>query len=95
LEGHFSLFLGDVAVEDLGLLFEVGLEEDLVSLLFGLAEDDRPTVAAAVEVDDVGYDGVAVVVGTVEGEVLDSFRGSDFGVFDEINEFAVGSKIGS
>lgn len=48
LESDLPLFLGDVSVEDLGLLFEVGLEEDFVGFLFGLAEDDGSSVSSTI-----------------------------------------------
>lgn len=69
-EGDFALLLGDVAVEDLGLLLEVGFEDDFVGLLFGLAEDDGSAVPPAVDVDDVGDDRVPGEVGAVDAQVL-------------------------
>lgn len=76
LESDLPLFLRDVTVEDLGLLFEVGFEKDFVGFLFGLAEDNSSAVSSSVEVDDVSNDRVSVVVGAVKGKMLDSFGGS-------------------
>lgn len=56
LEGNLSLLLGDVTMEHLGFLLEIGLEEDLIGFLLGLAEDDGAAMPASVEVDDIGYD---------------------------------------
>jgi hypothetical protein len=36
-----------------------------------------------------------MIIRAVEGEVFDSFRAADFGVFDEIDELAIGRQIGS
>ena len=77
-------------MKHLGLLLEVGLQEDLIGLLLGFGEDDRPAVSSSIEVDNVGNDGVAVVVGTVESEVLDGLGGPDFGILDEVDELSVG-----
>jgi len=78
LEGDLSLFLGDVAVQHLRLLLEIGLEKDLIGFLLCLAEDDGAAVATSVKVDDIGDHGVSLEVGAVEGEVFDGFRGADF-----------------
>lgn len=76
LESDLPLFLWDVAVKDLGLLFEVGLEQDFVGFFFGLAEDDGSSVSSSVKVDNVGDDGVSVVVWAVEGHMFNGFGGS-------------------
>jgi hypothetical protein len=74
----------------LRLLLEVRLQEDLVGFFLGFSENDCSTVASTVEVDDVSDDGVSMIVGAVEGEVLDSLGGPDFGIFDEVDELSVG-----
>lgn len=53
---YLSLLLGDVPVKGLGFLVEVGLEQDLVDLFFGFAEDDGSAMSAAVKVDEVSDD---------------------------------------
>lgn len=73
LESDLPLLLGDVSMEDLGFLFQVSLQEDLVGFLFGLAENDGSAMSSSIKVDNVGDDGVSVVVRTVEGQVLYGF----------------------
>jgi hypothetical protein len=82
-------------VKNLGLLLEVGLQEDLVGLFLGLAEDDGAAVPTAIQVDDICDDRVTVVVGAVEGEVLDGLGGTDFGVLDKVYDLSVGTEIGA
>lgn len=41
-------------MQNLSLLFEVCLQQDLVSLLLGLAKYDGTSVPSSVEVDDIG-----------------------------------------
>ena len=53
LEGNFSLLLRNISMKHLSFLLEVGLEEDLVCFLFGLAEDDCPAMSASVEIDHI------------------------------------------
>ena len=64
-------------MKNLGLLFEVSLEEDLIGLFFCLAKDNGTSMSASVEVDNVCDHRVSVVEGTVEGQVFDGLRGSD------------------
>lgn len=77
-------------MEHLCLLLEVRLQEDFVGFFLGFSENDCSTVASTVEIDDVSDDGVSMVIGAVEGEVLDSLGGPDFGIFDEVDELSVG-----
>lgn len=77
----------------LSFLFKVSFGKDLISLFFGLAEDDSTSMTTTVEVDDVSDDGVAMVIGTVECEVFYSFGCSDFGVLDEVYDFAIGGEV--
>ena len=48
LERDLSLLLRNVAVQYLSFLLEVGLNDDLVCFLFGLAENNGPSVSTAV-----------------------------------------------
>ena len=43
-------------MKGLGFLVKVGLEQDLVDLFFGFAEDDGSAMPAAVKVDEVSDD---------------------------------------
>jgi hypothetical protein len=76
LEGDFTLFLRDVAMQNLRLLFQVGLEQDLIRFFLGLAEDDGSTVPTTVQVDYISNDRVAVVVRAIECEMFDCFGGA-------------------
>jgi hypothetical protein len=76
LESDLPLFLGDVSVKDLGLLLEVGFEQDFVGFPFGFTENDGSAVSSSVKVNDVSDDGISMVVRAVEGHVFDSFGGS-------------------
>lgn len=60
----------------MSLLLEIRLEQDLIGFFLGLAEDNCSAVSSSIEVDDIGDDGVSVIVGAVKGEMLDSFGGS-------------------
>lgn len=93
MESDLPLLLRDVAVKGLRLLLDVGLQHDLVDFPLGLAEDDGAAVATSVKVDEVGDDCVAVVVGAVEGEVLDGLGGADIRVLDKINKFTIRRQI--
>ncbi len=73
LESDLPLFLGDVTVQDLGLLFEVGFQQDFIGFPFGLAEDDGSSVSTSVQVDDVSDDGISVVVWAAKGHVFNGF----------------------
>ncbi len=52
-------------MENLGFLFKVGFKENLVGFLFGLGENNGPSVSTTVEVDYVGNDGVSVIIWTI------------------------------
>lgn len=80
-------------MQDLRFLFEIGFRKYLIGLFLGLTEDNGTSVASTIQVDDVSDDGVAVVVGAVEGQVFDGFRGPDLGVLDEVDEFTVGREV--
>ncbi len=82
-------------MQDLRFLFEIGLEENLIGFFLSFAEDDGASVPAAVEIDDIGDDGITVVVGAVEGEVLDGLGGTDVGILDEVDELAIGGEVGA
>jgi hypothetical protein len=82
-------------MQNLCFLLEVGLEKNFVGFSFGFAEDDGPSVASTIEIYYIGNDSIAMIIRAVEGEVFDSFRAADFGVFDEIDELAIGRQIGS
>ncbi len=62
-------------MEDLSLLLEIGFKEDFIGFLFGFTEDDGSSMPATVEVDDVGDDGISMVVGAVKGHVFNGFGG--------------------
>jgi hypothetical protein len=87
------LLLRDIAMQDLSLLLEIGFGKYLIGLFLGLTENNSTSMASTVEVDDVGNDGVAVVVGTVEGQVLNSLGSPDIGVLDEVDYFTVRREI--
>lgn len=60
------MFLGDISMQWLPVL-EIGLQSDLVDLFFSFAEYDGSAMPTAVHVNEVCDDGVAMVVGAVEG----------------------------
>jgi len=90
LECDLSLLLRNVSVENLCFLLEVSLQKDLVGLLLCFSEDDGSTMTPTIEVDNVRNDCVSMIVGAVEGQMFDGLGGSDFGIFDEVNELSVG-----
>lgn len=67
LEGDFSLFLWDVSMKDLTFLFDISIHHDIISFFFGFSEDNRPTMFATIDEDNVSYDRESLMVGTVDG----------------------------
>ena len=93
LEGNFSLLLRNISMKHLSFLLEVGLEEDLVCFLFSLTKDDCPAMPTSVEIDHISNNWVSVVVGAVQGQVVNCLRCSNFGVLDELNEVPFGREV--
>jgi hypothetical protein len=58
-------------VQNLGLLLEVGLQDDLVGLLLSLTEYDRPPMPASIATHYIRNRTIAGMVGAVDGQVLD------------------------
>ena len=52
-------------MEDLSFLFKVSFQENLVGLLFGLGENDGSSMSTTVKVDNVGNDGISVIIWTI------------------------------
>jgi hypothetical protein len=74
-------------VQDLSLLFEIGFENNFVGLFLSFAEDNGSAVPTAVDVDDVGDDGVTREVGAVDAEMLDSLGSFHLSTLDKVDEF--------
>ena len=69
------------------LNLKIGFLNNLIDLIFSLAEDYAPSVSSAVNVYDVLHQWNDVLVLDVHGTVGNCFRGLDFGVFDEVDHF--------
>jgi len=80
-------------MQNLRLLFEIGLGKYLVGLFFCLTENNSTSMSSTIEVDDISDNGVSVVIGAVESQVLDCLGCPDFGVLDEINDLTVWRQI--
>lgn len=93
LEGYFSLLLWDVSMQHLSLLLEVSLQQDLISFLLSLAEDNGAAMATTVKIDDISDDRIAVIVRAVEGEMFYGFRGTYLWVLDEVNKLSIRGEI--
>lgn len=63
-------------MKDLSLLFKISFKKDFIGFLFGLTEDDGSSVSSSVKIDNIGNDGVSMIVWTVKGKVFNSFGGS-------------------
>lgn len=63
-------------------VLEIGLQSYLIDLFFGFAKDDGPAMATAVHVDEVCDDGVAMIVGAVEGQMLHRLGRLDLRILD-------------
>ena len=52
-------------------------------------------MASSIKVDHVSNHCISMVVGTVEGEMIDCFRCPDLGIFDQIDELSVRREVGA
>lgn len=67
LESYLSLFLRDISMEDLSLLFKISFKENFVGFLFGFAENNCSSVSSTVKVDNIGNNRISMIVRAVEG----------------------------
>jgi hypothetical protein len=70
LESDLPLLLGDVSVKNLSLLLQVGFEQDLIGLFLCLTENDGSAVSSSIKIDEVGDDGVSMIMRAAQGQVF-------------------------
>jgi hypothetical protein len=73
IKSYLPLFLGNIAMQNLGFLLQVGLKSYIIGFSFGLTKNDSPSMPSSIQIDNVCDNGIPMGERATQREMLNSF----------------------